>query len=51
MASDRALSLAPFGATVVGIGAGNGPHGWGSTMIGGRGDNTRGLLLWGGTLP
>lgn len=37
VASDKALSSTPFGATVVGMGAGNGPHGWGSTMTGGKG--------------
>ena len=37
VASDKALGPTSFGATVVGMRAGNGPHGWGSTMTGGRG--------------
>lgn len=45
VASDKALSPAPFGATVVGMGAEDGPHGWGSTMTGGRGGNQRPTAL------
>lgn len=39
------LSPAPFGATAVGRGTGDGPHGWGSTMTGGRGGNQRPTAL------
>lgn len=45
VASDKALSPAPFGATVVGMGAGNKSHNWGSTMIRDRGGNQRSLAL------
>lgn len=45
VASDKALSLAPLGAAVVGMGAGDGPHGWGSTMTGGRGGNQKPAAL------
>lgn len=45
VASDKALSPAPFGATVVGMGAGNKPRNWGSTMIRDRGGNQRSLTL------
>lgn len=50
MASDKAMSPAPFGATVVGMGAGDGPHGWDSTMTGGRGRNQR-PAVWGRHTP
>ena len=45
VASDKALSPFPFWATVVGMGAGDGPHGWGSTMTRGRGGNQRPAAL------
>lgn len=45
VASDKALSPFPFGATVVGMGAGDGPHDWGSTMTSGKGGNQRPAAL------